>query len=105
LIRHAGIGSAPAILALTVPMIESSLATLLVAAVGEVPLLSIGLLPAQRVAVTLSPVAMAADPEPLATCHVPAKALTQNDFARDRHPRSQAGLDNGHYSWHGRTVW
>ena len=91
LIRHAGIGAASAILALTIPMIESSFGALLVATVGEAPLLPIGLLAAQRAAVTLSPVAMAADPEPLATCHVPAKALTQNDFARDRHPRSQAG--------------
>jgi hypothetical protein len=38
LIRHADIGSAPAILALTVPMIESSLETLLMATVGETPL-------------------------------------------------------------------
>jgi hypothetical protein len=76
LIRHAGIGSAPAILALTVPMIESSLETLLMATVGETPLLPIGLLPAKRAAVALSSVAVAADPEPLATCTVPAKALT-----------------------------
>jgi hypothetical protein len=63
LIRHADIGSAPAILALTVPMIESSLETLLMATVGEAPLLPIGLLAAQRAAVALSPVAVAANPK------------------------------------------
>jgi len=104
LIRHAGIGSAPAILALTVPMIESSLATLLVATVGEAPLLPIGLLPAQRAAVALSPVAVAADPKHPAASAAAANALTQNKFAADRHPRPQAGLDNGHCSWHGRTA-
>jgi hypothetical protein len=76
LIRHAGIGSAPAILALTVPMIESSLETLLVAAVGEAPLLPIGLLAAQRAAVALSPVAVAADPKQPAASTASAKTLT-----------------------------
>src|SRR5437667_5052408 len=76
LIRHAGSDPASAILALTVPMIESSFGALLVATVGEAPLLPIGLLAAQRAAVALSPVAVAADPEPLATSDVPAKALT-----------------------------
>jgi hypothetical protein len=76
LIRHADIGSAPAILALTVPMIESSLETLLMATVGEAPLLPIGLLAAQRAAVALSPVAVAADPKQPAASAVSANALT-----------------------------
>jgi hypothetical protein len=76
LIRHASISSASAILALTVPMIELSLETLLVATVGETPLLPIGLLAAQRAAVTLSPVAVAADPKQLAASTASAKALT-----------------------------
>jgi len=76
LIRHASIRSASAIVALAVPVIESSFGALLVATVGEAPLLPIGLLAAQRAAVALSPVAVAADPEPLATSDVPAKALT-----------------------------
>ena len=76
LIRHAGSDPASAILSLAVPVIESSFGALLVATVGEAPLLPIGLLAAQRAAVALSPVAVAADPEPLATSDVPAKALT-----------------------------
>ena len=50
LIRHAGISPSVAIRALTVPMIESSLETLLMAKVGETPLLPIGLLAAKRAA-------------------------------------------------------
>jgi len=105
LIRHAGISSASAILALTVPMIELSLETLLMAAVGQAPLLSISLLAAQRAAVALSPVAVTADPKQPAASMPSAKALTQNEFAADHHPRPKAGLDNGHCSWQGRTDW
>jgi hypothetical protein len=57
-------------------MIESSLETLLMATVGEAPLLPIGLLAAQRAAVALSPVAVAADPKHFAASAAPAKALT-----------------------------
>ena len=76
LIRHAGIGSASAILALTVPMIESSFGALLVATVGAAPLLPIGLLAAQRAAVALSPVAVTTDPKQPAASKASAKALT-----------------------------
>src|SRR6266566_9534397 len=76
LIRHAGIGSASAILALTVPVIESSFGALLVAAIGAAPLLPISLLAAQRAAVALSPVAVAADPKHFAASAASAKALT-----------------------------
>ena len=76
LIRHTGSDPTSAILSLAVPVIESSFGALLVATVGEAPLLPIGLLAAQRAAVALSSVAVAADPEPLATSDVPAKALT-----------------------------
>jgi hypothetical protein len=76
LIRHASIGSASAILPLTVPMIESSLETLLVTAVGEAPLLSISLLAAQRAAIALSSVAAAANPKHFAASTDAAKALT-----------------------------
>jgi hypothetical protein len=76
LIRHAGISPSVAILALTVPMIEPSLETLLVATIGEAPLLPIGLLAAQRAAVALSPVAVTANPKQLAASTASAKALT-----------------------------
>jgi hypothetical protein len=76
LIRHAGSDPASAIVALTVPVIESSFGALLVTAVGEAPLLSISLLAAQRAAVALSTVAVAADPKHFAASAASAKALT-----------------------------
>jgi len=76
LIRHAGSHPASAIVALTVPVIESSFGALLVAAIGAAPLLPISLLAAQRVAVALSPVAVAADPKHFAASAASAKALT-----------------------------
>jgi len=74
LIRHAGSDPASAILALTVPVIESSFGALLVAAIGAAALLPISLLAAQRAAVALSPVAVAANPKHSAASA--AKALT-----------------------------
>ena len=76
MIRHAGIGSASAILPLTVPVIKSSFGALLVAAVGETPLLSISSLAAQRAAIALSSVAVAANPKHFAASAEAAKALT-----------------------------
>jgi len=76
LIRHAGSDPASAIVALTVPVIESSFGALLVAAIGAAPLLPISLLAAQRAAVALSPVAVAADPKHFAASAEAAKALT-----------------------------
>jgi hypothetical protein len=57
-------------------MIQSSLETLLMATVGETLLLPIGLLAAQRAAVALTPVAVAADPKQPAASTASAKALT-----------------------------
>jgi hypothetical protein len=48
----------------------------LVAAIGAAPLLPISLLAAQRAAVALSPVAVAADPKHFAASAASAKALT-----------------------------
>jgi hypothetical protein len=76
LIRHARSDAAATILALTVPMIESSLETLLVATVGKAPLLPIGLLAAQRAAVALPPVAVTANPKQPAASAASANALT-----------------------------
>jgi hypothetical protein len=74
LIRHASIRSASAILSLAVPVIESSFGALLVAAIGVAPLLPISLLAAQRAAVALSTIAVAADPKHFAASA--AKTLT-----------------------------
>jgi len=76
LIRHAGSDPASAILSLAVPVIESSFGALLVAAIGVAPLLPISLLAAQRAAVALSTVAVAADPKHFAASAAAAKALT-----------------------------
>jgi hypothetical protein len=76
LIRHAGSDPASAIVALTVPVIESSFGALLVAAIGTAPLLPISLLATQRATVALSTVAVAADPKHFAASAASAKALT-----------------------------
>jgi hypothetical protein len=76
LIRHAGINSASAIPPLTVPVIESSFGALLLAAVGEAPLLSISSLAAQQAAIALSSVAVVANPKHFAASAEAAKALT-----------------------------
>lgn len=76
LIRHAGIGSASAILPLTVSVIESSFGAFLVTTVGEASLLSISLLAARRAAIALSSVAAAANPKHPAASADAAKALT-----------------------------
>jgi hypothetical protein len=68
--------SGAAIVALTVPVIQSSFGALLVAAIGAAPLLPISLLAAQRAAMALSPVAVAADPKHFAASAASAKALT-----------------------------
>src|SRR5437667_10380911 len=90
LIRHAGIGSASAILALTVPVIESSFGALLVAAIGAAPLLPISLLAAQRAAVALSPVAVAADPKTLCRKRCLGKSADVKRV-RSRPPSAPAG--------------
>lgn len=58
--------AAPSILALTVSMIEPSFWALLMTPVSEAPLLTISLVATGRAAITLSSVAMAANPEQLA---------------------------------------
>jgi hypothetical protein len=68
--------AAPSILALTVSMIEPSFGALLMAPVSEAPLLTIGLVATCRAAVTLSSVAMPANPEQLAASDTPANPLT-----------------------------
>jgi serine/threonine protein kinase len=68
--------AAPSILALTVSVIEPSFEALLMAPVSEAPLLTIGLVATCRAAVTLSSVAMAANPEQLAASDTPANPLT-----------------------------
>ncbi|HEX2714157.1 MAG TPA: hypothetical protein VHM88_18340 [Candidatus Acidoferrales bacterium] len=105
MIRHAvPLREAAPILALTVAMILTPFGALLMAAIRSAPLLAISLVATGRTAVTLSSVAVAADPEQLVAGE--ANPLPQNDFAAGgRHLASQAGLDNGDRSWQGRTAF
>jgi hypothetical protein len=85
-------------------VIEPSLRAALVAAVGAAPLLESRLGAASRAAIALSAVAVLTDPEHRLAFCAAANPLTENRFAMDRHPRRQAGLDNGSQSWQVRTI-
>ena len=81
---------------LPIAMIESSLATPLVASVGGSPLLAAGLFAALGTAVSMAAVTVRADEENRLAALPKAKPLPQNRFAVNlRHASSQAGLDNG----------
>jgi hypothetical protein len=83
-------------------MVESSLETLLVTAVGRAPSLPIGLRTTEHTAVTVPSVTVTTDPKQLVAGV--ANPLTENDFEmRRRHLASPARLDNGDQSWQGRT--
>ena len=85
-------------------MIELSLRTLLVAAVGAAALLESRLSAASRAAIALAAVAVLTDPEHRLASAAAANPLTENGFAMYRHPRPQAGLDNGSQSWQVKTI-
>jgi hypothetical protein len=108
LIRHAGLarppGTAPPVFPLAVAVVEPSLRAALVAAVGAAPLLESGLGAASRTAIALPAITVLTDPEHRLAFAAAANPLTENRFAMDRHPRRQAGLDNGSQSWQVRTI-
>jgi hypothetical protein len=85
-------------------MIEPALRTPLVAAVGAAPLLATGLITAGGAAIALAAIAVLTDPEHRVALPAAANPLTENRFAMDRHPRRQAGLDNGSQSWQVKTI-
>jgi len=98
LIRHAWLRltQAAPVRPLAIAMIESSLATPLVAPVGGPPLLAAGLFAALGAAVAVSSIAVRADEEDRMAALTKAKPLPQNRFAvNHRHASSQAELDNG----------
>lgn len=103
-IRHASPTTALPIVALAIAVVRTSFRRLLVAAVGQASLLSANLPSTQRAAVVLPPIAVAADPEDLATLVGTAKSLTEDNFGADRHPRPKVGLDNGERSWQVETI-
>jgi len=108
LIRHARLGrplgTAPPVFPLAVAVVEPSLRTPLVAAVGAAPLLESRLGAASRAAIALAAVAVLTDPEHRLAFAAAANPLTENRLAMDRHPRRQAGLDNGSQPWQVRTI-
>jgi hypothetical protein len=101
LIRHAC--APPPVFALAVTVIEPSLGTPLVTAVGAPPLAAPSLSPACLTAIALPPVTVSADPEHRSAPRAKAYSLTQYNLAMKIHRRRQAGLDNGDRSWQVRT--
>ena len=92
-----------AIPALAVTMIEFSFRASLVPVVGAAALSPAGFCAAVVTAVTLSAVAVAADPEDRVTSDSRTNAFTKDHLAMPIHVRRQAGLDNGDRSWQGKT--
>ena len=101
LIRHAC--TPPPVFTLAVAVIQSSLRTPLVTAVGAPPLTAPSLSPACLTAIALSPVTVPADPEHRFASRAQAHPLTQYNLATKIHRRRQTGLDNGDRSWQVRT--
>jgi hypothetical protein len=92
-----------AISALPVTMIELSLRASLMPIVGAAALPAAGFSSAAVAAVTLSPVAVPADPENRVTSDNWTNPLPKDHLAMPIHVGRQAGLDNGDRSWQVRT--
>jgi hypothetical protein len=92
-----------AISPLPVTMIELSFRASLVAAVGAASLPATGFGSANVAAITLSAVAVSADPEHCVASNGRTNALTKNHLAMTIHVRPEAGLDNGERSWQVKT--
>ena len=101
MIRHAG--ATAAIFALPVSVIELSFRASLMAIVGAATLAAPGFSSAAVAAVTLSAVAVPADPENGVASESRTNALPKDHLAMKIHVRRQAGLDNGDRSWQVRT--
>lgn len=84
-------------------MIELSFRASLMAVVGAAALPAARFEAAGLAAVTLSAVAVPADPEHHVTSDCRTNALPKNHLALRIHVRCQAGLDNGDRSWQVRT--
>jgi hypothetical protein len=84
-------------------MIEPPFGASLVAMVSTASLPAPGLQAARIAAVTLSTVAVPADPEHCVASNGRTNPLTKNHLATTIHVRPEAGLDNGDRSWQVRT--
>ena len=76
-------------------MIESSLRTLLVPAIGTAALTEPSLLAAGEAAIALPAITVGTQKKQRAAFYGNTKTLPQNHFAMRRHACSQAELDNG----------
>jgi hypothetical protein len=92
-----------AVSALAVAMIELSFGASLVPVVGAASLFAAGFNATGLAAVTLSAVAVPADPEDGVASDSRTNPLTKDHLAMPIHVRRQAGLDNGDRSWQVRT--
>jgi hypothetical protein len=84
-------------------MIELAFRAALVPVVGAAALSAPGFGPAGVAAVTLSAVAVPANPEDSVASDSQTNALTEDHLDMPIHVRRQAGLDNGDRSWQVRT--
>jgi hypothetical protein len=84
-------------------MIELPFGTSLMTVVGTATLPAPGFKAAGVAAVTLSPVAMPADPEHGVASDSRTNPMTKNHLAMTIHVRPEAGLDNGARSWQVKT--
>ena len=76
-------------------MIEASFPALLMPAIRTAPLSETCYVAATQAAVALPAITMRTNPEHSETFAAQTNPLPQHHFARNRHARSQAGLDNG----------
>ena len=101
MIRHwrLRLTKAPAVLPLTIAMIELPFGALLVAFIGAPPLLAAGLVAALFAAVAMSAIAVRADEENRVAALTKANPLPQNRFAMNhRHASSPGGTGQRHWS-------
>jgi hypothetical protein len=101
-IRHASLCTALPVFPLTVAMIETALRAVLMTTVSAAPLFPQGYDATLRTAITLTPIAGAANDENRVACA--ASLLPKNNLAPLRHPGRQVGLDKDDRSWQGKTI-
>ncbi len=104
LIRHASLPQTMTILALAVPVIQSSLGTRLMSTVRFATLNASRTVPARSATVALTAIARATDPEQRLTIRRSTNTMDENDLCGIRHPARRSGLDNGLKSWHAQSL-
>jgi hypothetical protein len=96
LIRHARLRSTRTIGPLPITVVEPAFRTLLMTTIGDAMLIATGLAAAMQTAITLSVIATRAEKKRRTAITAQTNPQQQNHFARNRHPPSPAGLDNGY---------